>query len=113
MKRYAYASLDAGTLCVWLDNPPPSATTAPSGWYGNCAGTDYEVYGLCEIACAPDVTIVRISPDYTKAWLGKERGRKIAATKAAKAALVEQQTLIPIPDDVEKLGRQVAFSRGR
>ncbi len=57
--------------------------------------------------------LVRISPAYTEAWLSKERGRKTVATKAAKKARAEQQTLIPIPDDVEQLGRQVAFSRGR
>ena len=115
-KHTAYVSFStkAGSmLALWVDHRPScdKDQTDPDGWVSGVAGTHYEIERLCELAKAPGAHVVRVHETAAEWWEKIERGRKLAATKARRAALKGAQTLVAIPEEIEREGIEVGTRR--
>lgn len=110
-KIYAsYAPTARGMAAVWLVRPPDGRD--PEGWATDADGTTMVATRLAELACARGpFEVIRVQSCHAELWEATERKRRCAARRAARKAHAEAQIGIPIPADVEQLGREVALER--
>lgn len=113
-RRTAYTShsFDAGgMLAIWLDKRPScdKEQRDPDGWISGVSGTEFEQRSLAGIVKAPDADIITLDGRAAETWKRLDTARRRKVAKAAREATKGLQTLIPIPPDVEQLGREAAL----
>lgn len=116
VKAYVSFSMKSGSmLALWVDHCPSGNKdqTDPDGWVSGVSGTQYEIERLCELSKVPGANVIRINDDAAEWWEKIEKTRKLATKKAERDRLANAQSLFPIPEEIEREGRDEGLERTR
>ena len=109
----SFAAAARRMLAVWIDRDPfeEGSVRDPEGWVTGADGSEFEAHRLAELAHAPDVKLVWLQSNCAEVWAQRDMKRRSAQRKRVREEAARAQSLIPIPEDVEKLGREAALER--